>query len=182
MQPFRAWSAQMRWEGPATVPPSPAFRFALWDAVHIKVVIEPPQSEIPVWQGSEVFEERMRALTQHGRLKLPPWTAKRKIDSHKASIHLDLTSTREEEAVVYRVYKHDNMVTKEVTFICIYFLCLGLGWEFSKLQIDEQFCTFAFQTYNAINQAKSGILLIDVDLRTLGHLSWCKNNPTCIKC
>lgn len=56
------------------------------------------------------------------------------------------------------------------------------GWEFSKLQIDEQFCTFAFQTYNAINQAKSGILLIGVDLRTLGHLSWCKNNPTCIKC
>lgn len=89
----------MQWEGLAIVPPSPAFRVALWDAVHIKVVIEPPQSEIPVWQGSEAFEERMRALTQHGRLKLPPWTAKRKIDSHKASIHLDLTSTREEESV-----------------------------------------------------------------------------------
>lgn len=91
----------MRWEGLAIVPPSPAFRFALWDAVHIKVVIEPPQSEIPVWQGSEAFEERMRALTQHGRLKLPPWTTKRKIDSHKASIHLDLTSTREEESVSF---------------------------------------------------------------------------------
>lgn len=153
MRPFRAWSAQMRWEGRAIVPPSPAFRFALWDTVHIKVVIEPPQSEIPVWQGSEVFEERMRALTQHGRLKLPPWMAKRKIDSHKASIHLDLTGTREEEAMVYRVYKHDNMATREITFVCICFLWLG-GGEVRKLQIDEQFCTFAFQTYhNAINQA-----------------------------
>lgn len=166
----------MRWEGRAIVPPSPAFRFALWDAVHIKVVIEPPQSEIPVWQGSEVFEERMRALTQHGRLKLPPWTAKRKIDSHKASIHLDLTTTREEEAVVHRVYKHDSNVTRDITFACICFLCLG-GWEFRKLQIDEQFCTFSFQSYHsAINQAKLGMVLIDVvNWRTLGHLSWCKN-------
>lgn len=135
----------MRWEERAIVPPSPAFRFALWDAVHIKVVIEPPQSEIPVWQGSEVFEERMRALTQHGRLKLPPWTAKRKIDSHKASIHLAFTSTREEEAVVYRVYKHDNMVSREVTFASLCLWYLG-GWELTNRLTDEQFCTFAFQT------------------------------------
>lgn len=48
-----------------------AFHFTLQDAVHIKVVIEAPQSEIPVWQGSEVFKKRMRALTQHGRLNQP---------------------------------------------------------------------------------------------------------------
>lgn len=120
MRPFRGWSAQMRWEGRAIVPPSPAFRFALWDAVHIKVVIEPPQSEIPVWQGSKVFSKRMRALTQHGWLKLPLWTAKRRFDSHKASIHLALTSTSEEV-----VYKHDSMMTKKGTFLCFCFLCLG---------------------------------------------------------
>lgn len=174
----------MRWEERAIVPPSPAFRFALWDAVHIKVVIEPPQSEIPVWQGSEVFEERMRALTQHGRLKLPPWTAKRKIDSHKASIHLAFTSTREEEAVVYRVYKHDNMVSREVTFASLCLWYLG-GWELTNLLTDEQFCTFAFQTLNhyTINQARLGVFLIDVvHLRSLGHPSCGKNNQTCIKC
>lgn len=174
----------MRWEERAIVPPSPAFRFALWDAVHIKVVIEPPQSEIPVWQGSEVFEERMRALTQHGRLKLPPWTAKRKIDSHKASIHLAFTSTREEEAVVYRVYKHDNMVSREVTFASLCLWYLG-GWELTNLLTSEQFCTFAFQTLNhyTINQARLGMVLIDVvHLRSLGHPSWGKNNLACIKC
>lgn len=52
----------MQWEGLAIVPPSPASRVALWDAVHIKVVIEPPQSEIPVWQGSEAFEEKNEGL------------------------------------------------------------------------------------------------------------------------
>lgn len=137
----------MRWEGRVIVPPSPAFRFALWDAVHIKVVIEPPQSEIPVWQGSEIFEERMRALTQHGRLKLPPWTAKGKMDSHKAPIHLELTSSREEEAVAHRVYKHDSIVTREVTFVYIWFLCLG-GWEFSKLLKEDHFCTFRVSDFS----------------------------------
>lgn len=174
----------MRWEERAIVPPSPAFRFALWDAVHIKVVIEPPQSEIPVWQGSEVFEERMRALTQHGRLKLPPWTAKRKIDSHKASIHLAFTSTREEEAVVYRVYKHDNMVSREVTFASLCLWYLG-GWELTNLLTDDHFCTFAFQTLNhyTIIQARLWMVLIDVvHVCSLGHPSWGKNNLTCIKC
>lgn len=39
------------------------------DVVHIKVVFEAPQSEIPVWQGGKVLKKRMRSLTHRGDLR-----------------------------------------------------------------------------------------------------------------
>lgn len=49
--------------GHCVAPLPSAFHFTLQNAVHIKVVIETPQSEILVWQGSKVFKKRMTALT-----------------------------------------------------------------------------------------------------------------------